>query len=290
MRHIKLYPVKILLSFLFVFCLLGTELAMFAQHVALNSSVFEKVIETEQLEEKTYATLETYFQSRSNSTGIPASVYLDVIDKDALRQGTLDSVSNAFDYLHGWSDAYQFSMDFTELEHSVTTFFSNYADENGFEKDATYQQKVTSAIQEAETEILFVTDTFKFSTIYENGWLTTAKNYISLLSKLSVLLVVASVVLFILLIICCLKQITECFYWGGLVSSIAGLLLFIPCMYLKTTDYVSGFVIKDQQIFSAVVGYLHTLTENAMLMSVITFAIGVLCLIIFSITGKRRQA
>lgn len=287
--RIKLYPVKIILAFLFVFCLLGTELTLFAKYTALNSSTFEKVVESESLEEKTYATLETYFKSRSNSTGIPDSVYLNAIDKNSLKQGTLDSVSSAFNYLHDKSDNYEFSMDFTELENSITDFFSNYADENNYEKNDIYQQKVNSTIQEAETEILFVTDTFKFATIHENGWLKTAKKYMSVLNKISMLLIITSIIIFIILIICCSKQITEFLYWSGIASFISGLLLLLPCVYLKATDYVSGFVIKDQQIFSAVVGYLHVLTNQAILLSAITLLIGALFIIIFGFLQKNKN-
>ena len=76
-------------------------------------------------------------------------MYLNAIDKNNLKQGTLTSVSNAFDYLNQKSDNYEFTMDFTALENSVTDFFSNYADENHFEKDDIYQQKVNSTIQES---------------------------------------------------------------------------------------------------------------------------------------------
>ena len=289
MRSIKLYPVKIIFAFLFVFCLLGTELTLFAKYTALNSATFEKVVESEQLEEKTYTTLENYFQSRSNSTGIPASVYLDSINKNDLKQGTLTSVSNAFDYVNQKSDDYQFTMDFTALENSITEFFSDYADKNNFEKDDIYQQKVDSTIQEAEKEILFMTDTFKFSTIYENGWLAKAKNYMSIFNKISMLLIIITIIIFILLFTFCWKQITEFLYWIGISGFISGLLLFLPCVYLKATDYVSGFVIKDQQIFSAVVGYLHILTNQAILLSAMTLLIGALFLIIFGFLQKRKQ-
>ncbi|MDE6005915.1 MAG: hypothetical protein K2G88_11120, partial [Oscillospiraceae bacterium] len=140
------------------------------------------------------------------------------------------------------------------------------------------------------TEILFMTDTFKFSTIQENGWLKTAKKYIGLLNKISILCIIASIIIFILLLLCCMKQITEFLYWTGIASFISGLLLLLPCMYLKATDYVSGFVIKDQQIFSAVVGYLHILTNQAILLSAITLLIGLLFLVIFGFLQKNKTS
>ncbi|MDE6087876.1 MAG: hypothetical protein K2G25_05760, partial [Oscillospiraceae bacterium] len=178
MKNIRLYPLKVLLAFAFVFCLLGTELLLSVKRIALNPATFETITETQQLDEKAYTTLENYFKSRANSTGIPAEVFLNPITKEQLRQGTLDSVSDALAYLKHTSDSYEFRMDFTELETSITEFFENYAEENHFQKDEIYQQKVTSTIAEAEKEILFIADTFKFSTIHESGWLEKARYYI----------------------------------------------------------------------------------------------------------------
>ncbi|MDE6730560.1 MAG: hypothetical protein K2J71_07285, partial [Oscillospiraceae bacterium] len=78
----KLYPVKILLAFVLVFCLLGTELLVSVKHIALNPATFETVTEAQQLDEKAYTALESYFKSRANSTGIPAEVFLNPITKE----------------------------------------------------------------------------------------------------------------------------------------------------------------------------------------------------------------
>lgn len=279
MRNIKLYPLKVLVSFLFVFVLLGAELSMFAAHTALHISSFETVINQQALEEKAYEALESYFQSRSNSTGIPAEIYLDAIDKNDLQQGISASVANGFAYLHGKSETYTFTMDFTELETAVRQFFSDYADENHISKDAVYEEKVDAAIEEAEAEIVFIVDTFKLTTMYENGWLTKIRTYIHLLDKAAVALTVLAVILCILLFV--ISKGTEGFYWTGISACTAGILTGVPSIYIKVSDYVSGFVVKDQQIFAAVVGYLQFLTNREIFISCMTVLIGIICLLLF---------
>lgn len=290
MQKIKFYPLKVLLAFVFVFCLLGTELLLSVRHIALNPATFETVTETQQLDEKAYSVLERYFRSRANSTGIPAEVFLNPITKEQLRQGTLDSVSAALAYLKNDSDSYEFRMDFTELETSVTEFFENYADENHFQKDEVYQQKVTSTIAEAEKEILFVADTFKFSTIHENGWLEKARHYVPALDQFIMIALGITILTGVLLLLICLKtHIPECLYWFGISGMISGILLTAPCLYLKATDYISGFVIKDPQIFSAVVGYLNTLIYQALLLGIVTVTAGILFIILFGILSAGNQ-
>lgn len=288
MKNIRLYPVKVLLAFAFVFCLLGTELLLAVKHIALNPATFETVAETQQLDEKAWSALESYFQSRSNSTGIPAEVFLDSITKEQLRQGTLDSVSSALSYLKNKSDTYQLQMDFTELENAIAAFFENYADENHVEKDAVYEQKVASTIAEAEKEILFIADTFKFSTLYESGWLKKASHYIPALDGIFIIAIIITILIGLLLILVCLKNIPESFYWLGISGMISGILLATPCMWLKATDYISGFVVKDPQIFAAVVGYLNTMLNHELLQGILPIAAGILLLILFAVLSARN--
>ncbi|MDE5769118.1 MAG: hypothetical protein K2H82_07005 [Oscillospiraceae bacterium] len=286
-NHIKLYPLKVLLAFVFVFCLLGTELLLSVKHIALNPATFETVTETQQLDEKAYTTLESYFRSRANSTGIPAEVFLNPITKEQLRQGTLDSVSGALAYLKHTSDSYEFRMDFKELETSITEFFENYAEENHFQKDEIYQQKITSTIAEAEKEILFIADTFKFSTIHENGWLEKARHYIPALDRFIMIALGLTILTGVLLMLVCLKNIREFPYWFGISGMTSGILLTAPCGYLKATDYISGFIIKDPQIFAAVVGYLNTMLNHELLQGILTTAAGLLLLILFAVLSKK---
>lgn len=289
MKRIRLYIPNVLLTFLLVFSLLGTELALFAKHVVLNAATFQTVAEQQDLKEKAYKTLETDFKAKSSSTGIPAEVFLAPMDKEALHQGILDSVTQAFDYLNGKSDNYEFTMDFTALEASVSGFFSDYAEENGYEKDAAYEEKVASVIAESEKRVLFVCDTFKLSTMHRNGWLSKARKYLGYLDTGVTAGIAATAVLLVLLLVCNRKQWVHLAYWCGLSAFIAGLLLLVPCVYLTVTDYFSAFALSDPQIFAAVVGFLQLLTARAMTMAGVTLGIGIVLLILFCIAASRKK-
>ncbi|MBR6617258.1 MAG: hypothetical protein IKL00_05210, partial [Oscillospiraceae bacterium] len=265
-------------------------LVFFARMQVLNADTFRTVVQQEQLADKAYTSLESHFNTRANSTGIPAEVFMNAVDREALGEAILGSVSQAFDYLRGKTDSYEFKMDFTKLEDSVTSFFEEYADENGYEKDEKYEKKLASVIKSAESKILSSADTFKLSMMYEKGWLKTAKTYVSYLNLACTLCIVAVVFLLLLLILCNLKQIEHFFYWLGLAALVAGALLLTPCVYVTATDFFAGFTIKDPQIFSAVVGMLNLLTSRAMTMAIVTLVIALVLLAIFTfICGLRWE-
>ncbi len=289
MKQIRCYLPNVLLTFLLVFFLLATQLTIFAKTQALNAANFQKIAEQEGLADMAYSSLETYFKTRANSTGIPAKVYTDVMDRDALHEAILGSVSQAFDYLNGKTDTYEFTMDFTALEGSVNTFFSDYAAENNVQKDAVYEEKVASVIAEAEAEILFVADTFKFSTMHKNGWLETARKLVSYLNLAQTACIIGTAILLLLLILCNLKQPAHLLYWGGLSWMTASLLLLVPCVYVTATDYFAGFAIKDPQIFAAVVGFLELLVSRATTLAIVTLVLSVVALAAFGLSHALRR-
>ncbi len=285
MKHIRLYLPNVILTLLLTFVLLGCEGLLFAKTQVLSKDNFRTVAQEEQLAEKAYTTLESYFKTRANSTGIPASVYMDVMDQEALEAAILSSVAQAFDYLEGRTETYSYTMDFTALEGSIRTFFEEYASENGYAMDQVFEDKVTSTIQEAESEIIFVTDAFKFSTMHSNGLLEPMRKIVTYLNFGVITCLTAAAVLVLLLIVCNLKQLRHLLYWLGLAGTISSALLMAPCLFVTTTDYFSAFAIKDPLIFSAVVGYLRLLTSSLLTVEIIVLAVSLLCLIVFGVTG-----
>ncbi len=281
MKQIRCFIPNVLLSFLLVFFLLAAQMTVFVKAYVLNTNTFRTIAVEQQLADKAYASLESYFQTRSNSTGIPAEVFTDVMTPEELHEGILGSMEQAFAYLNGKTHSYEFTMDFTALEASVNTFFSDYAEENGYQKDAVYEQKVASVIEEAKAEIIFVTDTFKFTTMYNQGWLQTARTYFAYLTPAMAACLAAVGVILLLLVVCNLKQPLHLLYWTGISGFTAALLLLIPCSILTAKDYFSGFAIKDPQIFAAVVGYLESIISAVTMLEIVTLVIAVIFLILF---------
>ncbi len=89
MRKIRCYIPNVLLSFLLVFLLLAAGLTAFVRTQVLNADTFRVVTAQEGLADKAYSSLESYFRTRANSTGIPAEVYTDVMDRAELEEASV---------------------------------------------------------------------------------------------------------------------------------------------------------------------------------------------------------
>ena len=151
-------------------------------------------------------------------------------------------------------------MDFTKLENSVNAFFNQYAEENNYQKDEAFYQKIQENLDEAEEKILNTADTFKFSTLNEHGWLEKLRSYLSIFRTGVIIICVMTIFIMGILLFLCRTTPKEIPYWLGLTGVISGLLTASPCVYVLRTNYFSSFVVKDPQIFAAVVGYLQYIT------------------------------
>ncbi|MEE5992513.1 MAG: hypothetical protein V3G42_04660 [Oscillospiraceae bacterium] len=274
-QQIPHYILNVIFTLFLVFSLIGTEMTLLMQRSALNVNMFRVVVQQEQLTEKAYDKVESYFKIRANSTGIPEAVFLRVVDKEMLYNGIMESVTAAFDYLDGNTQEYQFTMDFTELEQSVTDFFEEYAEVNHYQKDEVYQQKLQSIIEESEKQILSTTDNFKFATLYEKGWLVKIRKLVGYLNIAVIVCIAITLILAVVILFLNKSRMLNIPYWFGLAAFTAGILVVIPCFWVTKTNYFSGFVVTDPQIFSAVVGYLNLLVNRALVMAVVTICIGI---------------
>jgi hypothetical protein len=292
MKKIRCFIPNILLTFLLVFVLIGCEASVLASRIACNPTTFQVITDQQHLDAKGYESLTSYFKTRSNSTGIPETVFLDAYSQQDLHDAIWSNCEAALGFLNGQRSEYAPASNFTGLEDSVRTFFEDYADKNGFKKDDILEEKIYSTCQEAEAAIRNAADPFKFSTLYSNGLLAKARKAVSSLNTIVIAAAAAVVVLLILLLLCNLKQLEHLCYWIGLAGFIAGGLMAAPCIYLTATDYYSSFAIKDPQIFSAVIGYLKLLTSRCLTMAIITLIVGLIGLLSFILlrSAQREEA
>ena len=281
MRKVRLYIPNVLLTFLLVFLIIGGEAAMLVSRMVLNEKTYGVLTEQQQLDAKGYEDLTSYFRTRANSTGIPENVILDAFTQDDLKDAIILNSQDAVAYLNGSKAEFEPNADFTKLEVSIRSFFESYADENGFEKDAVFEEKLQSAISEAEARLLTAADPFKFAALRENGWLAKLRTYAGYVNPAAMVCIAAAAILIVLMILCNKNQEEHLCYWIGLASLTAGLLITAPCIYLTATDFFASFTIKDPQIYAAVVGFLRLLISRGMTMAVVTAIVGAIGIIGF---------
>ena len=111
--------------------------------------------------------------------------------------------------------------------------------------------------------------------LYEKGWLAKLRKVVGYLNVGVAVCIAVTVILAVLIIFLNRKRFINVPYWFGLSAFTAGILLAVPCFWITHTNYFSGFVVTDPQIFSAVVGYLNLVVNRTLVMAVVTICIGV---------------
>lgn len=233
--------------------------------------------------------LDEYFSEKYNETGIPAEVYSAALTDEYIESVTALNIDAGFERLDGGSFDNKSGIENPELDESISTFFSDYADSIGYEKNEAYQQKLQRTIDSAYSIILEYCDIYKFSLLNSEGILEKGAKVYPLLDT-AVLIGAGLVVLLAgLLLLINRKALSAVIYWAGTSALIAGILGIIPCVYLNSENYFDAFVLKQPQVFTAFTGLLYDMVDSVMTNMIIAAAIGVLLIICYAVSGKIKK-
>lgn len=288
MKSAKTYIPCVLLTIILVFSMLGTVICITANKVILNNQTCLEIISEKKISETIKNLLEKNFKQKYNSTGIPAEVYTDVLTEKYIDNIVKLNVIEGFEYLNGNTDKFSVSPDFESLDKSITDFFSNYAEENGYVKDSSYYDKLQKEISNAHSTVISYTDIFKLDTLNKNGVLSQARRYIKYLDKITYICIGADIFCILLLLLLCIKNKREILYWTGTGFMISAVIGLVPCVYLTSTKYFDSFVIKQEQIFTAFTSYMYRIVDTVTAFEIGILATGfILTLIYIIISGKK---
>lgn len=152
--------------------------------------------------------LNRYFNNRKNTTGIPADVYMNSIDEEYLSDIIQFKINSGFSTLNG-NVGGEFDISNTELENSISDFFSEYAESIGYEKDNNYDVKLRNAQKSAYTIIEEYCDIYKFGAMDSHGVLRKAAPLYQKLPLAIGLSLIASAALAIILFVINIKEIKD---------------------------------------------------------------------------------
>ena len=289
MKKPRVYLLSILLTVLTVFCCIGLTAAGLVRWKALSMGTCTRLVASENLPGKVHDSLAAFYQQQENVTAIPAETYADAISEDRLRPMILDTVSNAFGYLSGREDKIGIAPDFSVLEQNLTDFFSRYADENGYQKDAAYDKALSDAIAAAKRSITSACDVFRFSTLDDAGLMQRARKAVPLTVPLMIGCLAGIVVMTVLLILLHRKEKARVCYWLGTAVLVSSLLMLIPAVWLRAVRWFDRFAVKSDQVFAAVTGYLYAMTNAVITVAVIGLFLSACCYLFSGILGSKRR-
>ncbi|MBQ5334538.1 MAG: hypothetical protein J6Z45_01175 [Oscillospiraceae bacterium] len=288
MRKPLTYLTSVLTTLLTVFCLLGLTAGALLHLKALQPDTFTGIIRSKNLAASVHTHLADFFSEQENVTGIPASVYERAIAEERLHQILLGTVDQAFSYLNSRSESVSPEPDMPELEEDLRTFFAQYAEENGYEKDSAYDEVVEKAVAAAKTNICSACDVYRFSMLGDAGMMKKARRVLPQTKYLVIGCGTGILVLLMILLVLHRQEKPAVLYWIGCAALVSSLLMLIPAAWLQITHWFDRFAVKSDQVFTAVTGYLYTMTGTVITVSVIGIMLS-LCLFLFSGILRRND-
>ena len=213
--------------------------------------------------QKVYDSLQTRFTTDYNTTAVPANVYMDAISVDWLEQ----CMEQKLTALYG---ADSDLLDFSALESSITDYFEQYAEENHYVKDDTYNEKLQETIDNGEKIISDATDLLRKDTLQKAG-------YLSKLEKLRTLTFAGAGVCGVLTVL--LLLLLRNGYWIGTSCFGAGALLTVGAGVVFGTGVIHRFVLKEAAVYAVVTGTMTALTTAVLVAGIVLLAIGVVLLV-----------
>lgn len=275
MKKASTYILSFIVSLLFVFALVGS-VAGAAVYCFANEKKIVEMADENNITGIVREQLEKYFSQRYGSTGIPAQVYMDAIDDEYLHSVVEFKIQNGFAALEGTNKTSAPSC--PELEKAISGFYSDYADSIDYVKDEKYDEVVAKAKNDAYTTINDYCDAYKLNALEQHGVISKISPVYRHIGQLAAAVLAAAAVMLILLLIINRKSLSAVLYWSGASALLAGIIGFIPCRYLLSTDYFGAFTIKQAQVYTAYTGAMRTVT-GSLAMSFLAAAIAGILLI-----------
>ena len=288
MKTGRYFAVRILLTVLLTFSMIGFFTCAAITGTAKDADACITIIQEEQLAEKVYTALEKDFKEAYNTTAIPPEIYTDAITTQWLEAEMCAYAEAYFDYING-TKSMEYKIDFTALEESITTFFYEYAQSIDYEPDEVFEEKLGETITNAEKKVSERMDAFYLNTLYENGILTKVQTYLPYVNLLNIGLGLMSLILIAILVILEHNGSWRKLYWAGSGIFCAGVLLTIPLAYIVGTNAVAGFSIKNPIVYTAITELLSEILHAAMVRSILLVAAGLILIAVSVILNKNAE-
>jgi len=284
-----IYLISVFLTILLIFSFLVTGLLVLLRCKGMEPDTSLQIAQDKHLAQTVHDNLERYFRDQENTTGIPLSVYENAISVENCDRMIRDSLQNGFSYLNGRTAKIGNEPDFSALEQDMRAFFEDYADRHKIEKDAGYELAVKNSLNAAKQQIISRCDVLRFRTLDDAGVMKKAQRILKWAGFLAVGAGLISLLLILFLFMTNHAHGRYGFYWTGCALLIASVLLLIPSWWLSHTRWFDRFAVKADQIYTAVTGYLYSMTGAAMIASLCGIAAAVLLLAVFVLLHLRSR-
>lgn len=263
MKKINHYFPNLILSVIFVFSFIGLSLTTEAKDKLLSSSFYISSAEKHDIYLRVTNHADDYFTKSYAVSGIPAEVYMDGLDDKTIKDAVDGKIENFFDYVSGKSSKIEETeIDFSALEKNLTDYFSEFAEENNVEVNEDFTKQLDKTIETAESEIDSFTNIYMMDYMEKAGIPQTLRKVYPIIAAAPFVFMGVLMVGLVILILLNRKNLRFVFYWISTSGFCASVIILIPCIILKYSDYFSRLVMRNDYIYYAVTGLLNDFNVN----------------------------
>lgn len=263
MKKINHYFPNLILSVIFVFSFIGLSLTTEAKDKLLSSSFYISSAEKHDIYLRVTNHADDYFTKSYAVSGIPAEVYMDGLDDKTIKDAVDGKIENFFDYVSGKSlKIEETEIDFSVLEKNLTDYFSEFAEENNVEVNEDFTKQLDKTIETAESEIDSFTNIYMMDYLEKAGIPQTLRKVYPIIAAAPFVFMGVLLVGLVILILLNRKNLRFVFYWISTSGICASVIILIPCIILKYSDYFSRLVMRNDYIYYAVTGLLNDFNVN----------------------------
>lgn len=294
MKRLKHYFPNYLLTVILVFAISGLSLISLISDCMLSPSFYISSVEKHGIYQRVIDYTEDYFSKSYAVSSIPAEIYTDGLDEKIVKQAVDGKINSFFDYISGKTDKIEETeIDFSQLENNITDFFNEFAEENNVELNDEFKKQLDKTIKAAETDINSFTNIFMLDYIEKAGIPQKIRKVYPVVSPAFYAFIAVTAICIILLILLNKKEIKSFLYWLSVSGLCSAVIMLIPCIMLKSSDYFSRLIMRTDYIYFAVTGLLNDMVDSFMNMQLMILAgsafIMILYIIVAAISGKKEK-
>ncbi len=259
----------------------------------LKPSFYISSVEKHEIYQRVSNYAEKYFSNNAAVSSIPAEVYMDGLDEQVVKQAVDGKINAFFEYVNRDTNKIEkVKIDFSELEKNITDFFDEFAKENNIKLNDEFTEQLDKTIKAAEKDIESFANVYMLDYIEKSGIHNKIRKVVPFIPYGTHALYAVAAIGFIMMIILNKKQIKSALYWLSTSGLVASIIMLIPCIVIKSSDYFSHLVVRNDYIYYAVTGLLNDTVNCFMKYQLVILGGSVLIMvayIAFSLMSKKDE-
>lgn len=283
----KSYISGIILSFFLSLGVFASVMCIIVQCVLFNGSGYTEIIKNHGVVDEAYENIQKDFKEYSHESGIEPKIFTDEISKEFVESAVYANVDTFAKAVKGESVKYE-AANLDDMNDAVHDYLTDYANKNGYAIDDAFEQKVTEVTNYADNVVNRDVDVMKVSSLKDEGILDNLPRYITAFRVAAVAVYVYTLIFLVILTIVAIKNKSGFTYWYGCVLFVAGLIIFIPAVYDKATDYFANFSIKETGLYYTVTEIADKIVNISLTASIISMALGIILIAINMAKSYKR--